>query len=103
MAATGLVKNINEDLIIACMRDGRVRTKQELANETRLSFPTTSKLIDELVEKNVVIDLGLQSKSYGGRRATEFCINDEYAHTLVFFIQDTRVCFFCSVVFVENS
>lgn len=92
MAFTSLVKDMNERLLIGCLRDGRRYTKQELAGKSGLSFPTVSKLVDELVNRGMLLSLGTQESSPGGRRAGVFCMDGDFAHVLTLFLQEKTVC-----------
>ena len=58
---TQAVKSANERQVIQVLRQGRVVTKQELAEACGLSFPTAGKLVDELVEQGVVLEAGLET------------------------------------------
>ena len=91
MAITNLVKKINERSIITCMRDGKVHTKQELARLTGLSFPTVGKVIEELVRDDMLLGLGADLESQGGRKAELYKINQDYAHVLLLFLQGKKV------------
>ena len=50
--------------------------RQELADITRLSFPTVSKLTQELIDENVVRENG-KTASSGGRRCDLLEINPD--------------------------
>ncbi len=93
MAFTSLVKNMNERQLIDCLRDGQMYTKQELAGKSGLSFPTVSKLVDELVDRGMLLALGTQGSSPGGRRAGLFRMDGDFAHVLTLFLQGKTVCY----------
>lgn len=95
MAFTNLVKDINGKLVTEVFRDTEPHSKQEIAGKTGLSFPTVSKLVEELVEKGVVHAQGAAEKSLGGRRAEWYRLNPDFAHVLTFFVQD-RTLFWAS-------
>lgn len=91
MALTNLVKKINEKDIIACMRDGKEHTKQELAVLTGLSFPTVGKIVETLAEEGMLLRLGARQESPGGRKAEVYKLNPEFAHLLLLFLQGKKV------------
>lgn len=91
MAYTSLVKKINEQSIINCMRDGNAHTKQEIARLTKLSFPTVGKIVEELVGKSMLTGLGTQEESIGGRRADIYKINEDFTHMLLLYLQGQNV------------
>lgn len=87
MAFSSIVKNFNEKIILECIRNSNTYTKQEIAKKAELSFPTVSKIVDELVEKQVIQPLGIQENSQGGRKAAVFQMNEHFAHALTIFFQ----------------
>lgn len=91
MAFTSIVKDINGQSIIECMRDGEVYTKQALVEKNGLSFPTVSKLVEEFVERKVLISLGIDSESRGGRKASLYKMDADFAHVLVMYLQGNEV------------
>lgn len=95
MAFTNLVKNMNERQVVECMRDGCMHTKQELARRTNLSFPTVGRLVDELTERGMLLALGTDESSMGGRKAGLYRMDKDFAHALLLFIQGKKV--FCAV------
>mgnify|MGYP005937638003 CR=1 FL=1 len=50
MADAGRLKQVNMTLIREAMRGGGEHSKNELARRTGLSFPTVSRIVDDLVE-----------------------------------------------------
>lgn len=91
MAFTNLVKKMNEKSIVACMRDGKAHTKQELARLTGLSFPTAGKIVEELADGGMLLRLGTARESPGGRKAEVYRLNPDFAHILLLFIQENTV------------
>lgn len=87
MAFSSIAKNLNEKLVLNCIRNSGAYTKQEIAKQSELSFPTVSKIVDELVEKKVMLSLGIQENSQGGRKAAVFRLNEDFSHALIMFIQ----------------
>lgn len=91
MAFTNLVRKINEKSVIACMRDGKTHTKQEIAGLTGLSFPTVGKLVEELAGGGMLLRLGTKKDSPGGRKAEIYRLNPDFAHILLMFLQGDAV------------
>ena len=88
---TRAVKSANERQVIQVLRQGRVVTKQELAEACGLSFPTAGKLVDELVEQGVVLEAGLETGA-GGRRPMRYRFNEASAYALTLFFEDGTLC-----------
>lgn len=88
---TRAVKSANERQVIQVLRQGRVVTKQELAEACGLSFPTVGKLVDELVEQGVVLEAGLETGA-GGRRPMRYRFNEASAYALTLFFEDGTLC-----------
>lgn len=91
MAFSSIAKNLNEKIVLNCIKNDSSFTKQEIAKQSELSFPTVSKIIDEMVAKNVVLSLGIQEKSQGGRKAALFCLNKDFSHVLTLFLQEQNI------------
>lgn len=90
-ANTGMVKNVNEGIIVKKLLDGEVVTKQSLAQVTGLSFPTVGKIIDGLAEEKLVLALGTESSSQGGRKAELYRFNENSAFALCIYVQEQEV------------
>ena len=54
MAFSSIAKDFNKESIVQAVRDFEYYTKQELSQRTSLSFPTTSKIVDELVSVGMI-------------------------------------------------
>ena len=84
---TRAVKSANERQVIQVLRQGRVVTKQELAEACGLSFPTAGKL----VEQGVVLEAGLETGA-GERRPMRYRFNEASAYALTLFFEDGTLC-----------
>lgn len=73
MAFSSIAKDLNKELIISFIRDFKSYTKQDIAKGIGLSFPTVSKVIDEMVEKKI-IDI-LEDKKVALVEEGHSCIN----------------------------
>ena len=91
MAFSSIAKSLNDVIILNCIRHNQVFTKQEIAKQSNLSFPTVSKIIDEFVARNIVLSLGIQENSLGGRKAAVFRLNVDFSHALILFLQEHNI------------
>ena len=64
MADAGRLKQVNMTLIREAMRGGGEHSKNELARRTGLSFPTVSRIVDDLVEAGEAKETGKQIHRY---------------------------------------
>lgn len=76
-----IVKNINECLIRKALRTSEVFTKTKIAHDTGLSFPTVSRILDEMVQEGEILSNGVDPTT-GGRHAHSYSINPNYAYVL---------------------
>lgn len=88
---TRAVKSANERQVLQVLRQGCVVTRQELAERCGLSFPTAGKLVDELMERGMVLEAGLETGA-GGRRPMRYRFNEASAYALTLFFEDGAVC-----------
>lgn len=93
---TKIVKNVNESQIARFIVDKSSFTKQEVAKETALSFPTVGKIVDSFVERQMVLEIGVDDTVIGGRKPKLYRINKTFAYGLLMFFNQTS--FFCEVV-----
>lgn len=91
MAFSSIAKDLNRSNIIRAAGDFAVYTKQDIARKTNLSFPTTGKIIDELVSGKMICLLSDKRGDTGGRKASEYCLNKEYAYSLCMILETGRV------------
>lgn len=76
-----IVKNINESLIRRSLQGIGPFTKTKVARETGLSFPTVSRILDEMAESGEILGGGVDPTT-GGRHAQSYVLNPEYAYVL---------------------
>lgn len=79
-----IVKNINESLIRKVLQKESVFTKTKIARETGLSFPTVSRILDEMASTGEILVSGVDPTT-GGRHAQSYVINPEFAYILCVF------------------
>lgn len=76
-----IVKNINESLIRKALHGSAVFTKTKIAHDTGLSFPTVSRIIDEMAQEGEILSMGVDPTT-GGRHAHSYSVNPDYAYVL---------------------
>ena len=76
MADAGKLKRENTALLRCAMQNG-VFSKNELARRTALSFPTVSRIVDEMVECGEAREAGTAA-STGGRCAMQYALDPAY-------------------------
>ena len=79
-----IVKTINESLIRKVLQKEAVFTKTKIARETGLSFPTVSRILDEMAQSGEILIYGVDPTT-GGRHAQSYVINPEFAYILCVF------------------
>lgn len=93
---TGIVKNINESLIVRSVMDGKPFTKQEVAKRTGLSFPTVGKITDDYVRRGMILEMGTDRNVAGGRKPKLYRINEDFTCGLLMFFDEND--FSCAVI-----
>lgn len=71
-----LMHKINRSLILSSLRKNPRQTRAKLAADTGLTRSTVSNLIDELIKKDFIHEVGFE-KSTGGRRGIQLELNPE--------------------------
>lgn len=96
MADTGKLKRENTALLRQAMQHGSAG-KNDLARLTHLSFPTVSRIVDEMVERGEAQEIGTAA-STGGRCAMQYRLNPQYRMFLCLRLeQDTLHWFVCDL------
>lgn len=81
MADSGKLKSLNTGVVRAAVRAAGPTTKNQVARQTGLSFPTVSRTVDELVAGGELVECGVD-KTTGGRSAQLYSFNPVYRLTL---------------------
>ena len=84
-----IVKNINESLIRRMLQGAGTFTKTKVARETGLSFPTVSRILDEMAESGEILGGGVDPTT-GGRHAQSYVLNPEYAYVQCIYFPDGK-------------
>ncbi|NOU98695.1 ROK family transcriptional regulator [Paenibacillus planticolens] len=84
MAKTGnleMIKKVNRSLVLRLIREDEPITRAQIAQKLHLSRSTVSLIVDELIHKKFVKELGLSSStSEGGRRGMKLGFNTKSAY-----------------------
>jgi Transcriptional regulator/sugar kinase len=94
MATAGELKSINRSVIRQTICT-RTMSKNELAKETGLSFPTISRAVDSLVSAGELLEKGTGS-STGGRCARLYAVNPLFRVILSFSLEADEIHWFVS-------
>lgn len=70
----GLIKEINRNIVIKLIIKHREISRSEIAKITKLSLPSVMRIIDGLIDENLVIELG-KGNSSGGRKPNLIGLN----------------------------
>lgn len=78
------IKQHNQRLVLSLLREEHTLPGSELAVRTGLSKTTISKILTELVSRNLIVSMGKgDSTTEGGKKPELFAINARYAATIV--------------------
>lgn len=80
-----IVKNINECLIRKALRGSETFTKTKIAHDTGLSFPTVSRILDEMAVSGEILSNGVDPTT-GGRHAHSYSVNPQHAYVLCLYL-----------------
>lgn len=81
MAGRSEKKNITKSKILSYIINNKITSKVELAQNLNLSMPTVLSNVNELIERNVIIEIG-EYESTGGRKAKRIGMNPEYRYAV---------------------
>lgn len=90
MANSETIKTINIKTVRKILNENESISKTDIAKYTGLSFPTVSTVIEYLIEKNEVIEVGLKN-SLGGRCAKKYSLNPMYAVSLLLYLEGKKI------------
>ncbi|RHW42885.1 ROK family transcriptional regulator [Neobacillus notoginsengisoli] len=81
------VKQKNKKKVLNCIRDHSPISRAEIAVKARISKPTVSMLVDDLIQEKLIFEKGIgESSSQGGRRPIQLYFNEK-----AFFIIGTDI------------
>ena len=87
MAFSSIARELNRNHVKQSINDFGIYTKQDISRKTSLSFPTTGKIVDALVQEGMIQPLRQKRGDTGGRKASEYQLNKEYAYSLCMLIE----------------
>ncbi|SCJ89533.1 D-allose kinase [uncultured Clostridium sp.] len=90
MANSGTIKNINIKSILKTLSEHDSISKSDIAKYTGLSFPTVSTVIEHLISKNEVNEVGV-GDSIGGRCAKKYSLNPMYVVSLLIYLEGNKL------------
>lgn len=90
MANSVTIKSLNIKTIYEVLKENETMSKTDIAKYTGLSFPTVSTIIEYLIEREEVIEVGLKS-SLGGRCAKKYSLNPMYAVSLLVYLEGDKL------------
>ena len=90
MANSGTIKSINIKSVLNVLSEHESITKSDIAKYTGLSFPTVSTVIEHLIDKNEVNEVGVED-SIGGRCAKKYSLNPMYAVSLLLYLEGNKL------------
>lgn len=86
------MKSINKKRVLQCIQDHAPISRAEISTKVKISKPTVSILVDELIQDNWVIEKGIgEASSQGGRRPIQLFFNDKAAFVIGIDIGGTKV------------
>ncbi|MBX9724914.1 MAG: ROK family protein [Candidatus Obscuribacterales bacterium] len=80
----------NIDAVVNCVRDNPGISRAEVAKETCLAKATISEIVEDLLKKNILQELGAKA-SNGGRPAVGLAFNPSYGYVLGISLEETSV------------
>lgn len=86
------LKNVNTSLIMNSIRARGNATRAEITRDTGLSHTTVRVILNELMEINEIISVGLDESS-GGRRAERYKINPNKRYLIAISIEEEKIIF----------
>ena len=93
---TGLIKEVNVNIIREAIKNKPVVTKPQIAKETGLTTATVGTILNELLAKNEIIEIN-DGKSSGGRPAKEYSYNFDMTNFLIIFPFERKNSTFLSI------
>ncbi|WP_462410627.1 ROK family transcriptional regulator [Neobacillus sp. Marseille-QA0830] len=77
------IRSLNKKRILQCVLNNASISRAEIAGKLKISKPTVSLLVDELIQEKWVIEKGIgDSTSQGGRRPIQLYFNEKAAYII---------------------
>ncbi|GAA0084099.1 ROK family protein [Clostridium sp. CTA-7] len=84
------LKNVNTSLIMNSIRTRGNATRGEIVKDTGISHTTVRGILNELIEIDEIISIGLDESS-GGRRAERYKINSNKRYVIVLSVEEAKI------------
>ncbi|WP_024615338.1 ROK family protein [Clostridium sp. Ade.TY] len=84
------LKEINKSLIIKCIKSKESVTRADIVEATKISHTTVRNILNELIENEEIVSVGLDNSS-GGRRAERYKINANKNCIIAATIEDKKI------------
>ena len=78
----GLIKKLNYHLVLELLRREDVISRAEIAKRTKLSAPTVSRIVDQLMEEGLIREVGLSKAEEVGRKAILLSFNHSIGYVI---------------------
>src|SRR5690554_2582098 len=85
-----IVKQMNRDLIINELRKRPNQSRADLSKITKLSKPTVSELVKELIDEGLIIETGVGPSS-GGKKPINLVYNARFTYVIGIFIENNTI------------
>jgi len=76
-----LMKQMNNNIVLCCIKKHEYISRADISRETGISQPTVSKIVDYLLEKQIIIEHG-KGDSCGGRRPFLLSFNHNWGYVI---------------------
>lgn len=86
------IKESNRSRVIQYVRKNVITDRQAISSFLNINISTAKRIVDDLVEENIVVYLG-ENESTGGRKSTKIGINYDYGYNVVIKIEVDRIIF----------
>ncbi len=86
-----IIKKINKKVILEIVKEHGPISKPDISKMTKLSLPTVNKIIKDLAEKNILLELGKGETQGGGRKPSMYEINPSYDPIISLFFSDGNI------------
>ncbi|WP_246861128.1 ROK family transcriptional regulator [Bacillus sp. REN3] len=86
------LKSLNKKRVLQCIQESAPVSRAEIAAKIKISKPTVSLIVDELLQEQWIVEKGIgESTSQGGRRPIQLYFNEKAAYIIGTDIGGTKV------------